>query len=93
MFTYLVGKDEEQSIDKDGPDKNVCKDAGNERVLVGHHDGAVPVDGHKGPGQRARHGGHVDQARVGVVAEVERRQVEEVDNQNHLGPDEVRAHK
>jgi hypothetical protein len=35
----------------------------------------------------------VDEARVGVVAEVERREVGEVEQQHDLGPDEVRAHE
>jgi hypothetical protein len=60
---------------------------------VGHHDGAVPVDGDKRPCQRAGHGGQVDEARVGVVAEVERGQVGEVQEQQHLGPGEVRVHE
>lgn len=58
-----------------------------------HHDGAVPVNGDKRPGERARHGGQVDEARVRVVAEVEGREVGKVEDQQDLGPDKVRAHK
>lgn len=58
-----------------------------------HHDGAVPVDGHKSPGQRARHGRGMDGAGVLVVAEVQRRQVEEVDDEDQLGPAEVGTHE
>lgn len=35
-----------------------------------HHDRAVPVHRHKRPSQRSGHGGQVDEARVGIVAEV-----------------------
>lgn len=56
-----------------------------------HHEGAVPVDGDKGPCKRPRNRGGVDEARVRVVAEVERREVDEVDDENHLGPVEVGA--
>ena len=58
---------------------------------VGDHEGAIPVDGHKGPGQGSRHDGRVDEARVRVVAEVERGEVEEVEDEDDLGPVEVRA--
>jgi hypothetical protein len=58
---------------------------------VRHHDGAVPVDGDKGPGQRRGDNGPVDEAGVGVVAEVKEGQVEEVDDENDLGPGEVGA--
>ncbi len=57
------------------------------------HDGTVPVDGDKGPGERARDDGGVDEARVGVVAEVERDEVDEVEDEHHLGPVKVRVDK
>lgn len=60
---------------------------------MGDHHGAVPVDGHKGPGERAGDDGEVDEARVRVVAEVERGEVEEVDDEYDLGPDEVGANE
>lgn len=91
--THLIHNDEEDSIDEDGPDEDVGKDAGDERGRVGHHDGSVPVDGDKGPGEGARDGRGVDEARVGIVAEVEGGQVEEVDNENDLGPGKVGADK
>jgi hypothetical protein len=58
-----------------------------------HHDGTVPVDGNERPGQRGRYGRGVDESRVGVVAEVERGQVDKVEDKHHLGPEEVRADK
>lgn len=50
-------------------------------MLVRHHDSSVPVDGDKGPGEGPRDGGRMDEARVRVVAEVERRQIDEVENE------------
>ena len=47
----------------------------------------------QGPGQRSRYGGCVDDARVCVVAKVERGEIEEVENQDEFSPVEVRADK
>lgn len=58
-----------------------------------HHDGSIPVDGNKGPGKRGGHDGRVDEARIGVVAEVERAEVDEVDDEDQLSPVEVGADK
>lgn len=60
---------------------------------MGHHDGAIPEEGDICPGQRGRDDGRVDEARVRVVTEVEGGEVDEVDDDNHLGPVEVGAHK
>jgi hypothetical protein len=87
----LVDDEEEGAVDEDRPDEDVGKDACDQRVGAVHHDGAVPVDGHECPGQRARDGGCVDETRIRVVAEVERGQVKEVDDQDELGPAKVRA--
>lgn len=57
------------------------------------HEGSVPVDGDKGPCQRTGHDGRVDEARVSIVAEVEGAEVEEVEDQNELSPDEMGADK
>lgn len=91
--THLVGDKEERAIGQDGPDGDVATDAGEEVVLVGQHDGAVPVNGDKGPGQGPRDGRGVDEARVGIVAKVEPREVDEVDDEDQLGPDKVGADK
>lgn len=58
---------------------------------MGDHDGAIPVDRDKGPGEGTRDDRSVNEAGVGVVAEVERAQVEEVDDENELSPAKVRA--
>lgn len=58
-----------------------------------HHESTVPVDGDKSPGQGRGDDGGVDEARVGVVAEVEARQVDEVEDEDDLGPVEMRADK
>lgn len=49
-----------------------------------HHDGSIPVDRDKCPCQRARHSGQVDKPRVAVVAEVERSEVDKVEDQDDL---------
>jgi len=87
--TNLVHDDEEGAVREEGPDKDVGEDARDQAVRVVHHDGAVPVDGDERPGQGSRHGRGMDEARVGVVAEVEGREVDEVEDEEDLGPDEV----
>lgn len=57
------------------------------------HQSTVPVNGDKSPGKRRRDNRSMDEARVGVVAEVEGREIDKVDYQNHLSPVEVRSHK
>lgn len=91
--THIVDTEEEQAKGEERPDENVGKDAGDQAVLVRHHDGAIPVDGDKGPGERARDDGGVDEAGVSVVAEVERDEVDEVEDEHHLGPVKVRVDK
>lgn len=49
-------------------------------MRVWDHDGAIPVDGDKGPGQRTRGDWRMNEARVGVVAEIQRAEVEEIDD-------------
>jgi hypothetical protein len=58
-----------------------------------HHDGAIPVDGDKGPSQWHGYNRGVDESRVGVVAEVEEAQVGKVEQKNELSPGEVGADK
>lgn len=89
----VVDDDVEAAKDEEGPDEDVAKDAGNQVVRVRHHDGTVPVNGNESPGQRRRDDGSVDEARVRVVAEVERGEVEEVEDDDDLGPGKVRADK
>lgn len=60
---------------------------------MGHSDGTIPVDGHEGPCQGSRDNRGVDEAGVGVVAEGEGGKVEEVDDQDDLGPGEMATGK
>jgi hypothetical protein len=55
------------------------------------HHGAVPEQHEEGKSQRHGRNGKMDQSRGGRVAEVDRSQLEEVDDQNYLRPDRVRA--
>jgi hypothetical protein len=89
----LVNGDEERAKAKNRPDENVAKDPSDQVGRVVHHDGAVPVNGNECPGQRRRHGGRMDESRVRVVAEVERGQVDKVEDEHDLGPEEVGADK
>lgn len=52
---------------------------------------AVPVQSNKCPRQWPRNNWNVDKSWVGVVAEVEGGQVEEVDNEDQLSPTKVTA--
>lgn len=56
-------------------------------------DGTNPVEGNEVPSQRAGHNWDVDEAWIGVVAEVEHGQVEEVHYQDEFSPDEMRANE
>jgi len=89
----LVDGNKEPAVHQERPHEDVPKDPSDEAVGGMHHDGSVPVDGNKGPRQRSRHHRPVNETGICVVAEVERRQVEEVEEQNELGPDEVGAHE
>lgn len=62
-------------------------------VGVGNHESTIPVNGDKRPGQRSRHHRRMNESGICVVAEVERGQVDEVENENDLSPVEVRADK
>lgn len=91
--TDLVGCEEESSINQDTPDKDIGEDASDKRILMPDHDGPIPVNRHKGPSQRSRDDRRVDQASILVVAEVQRGEVDEVDDEDELCPDEVTSYK
>lgn len=91
--THLVSDNVEHAINEDGPDEDVAKDSSNQRIRVWHHNGTIPVDGHERPGKRAGDNGFVDGTGVGRVAEVERRQVGKVENQDELSPAKVAPDK
>lgn len=58
-----------------------------------YHDGTIPVNGDKGPSERAGDDRRVDEAWVGIVAEVQQSEVRKVKNEKQLGPVEVGADK
>lgn len=89
----FVNKDEKESVDENGPNKDVAKDAGYQVIRVWDHESTIPVDCDKSPCQRTGSYRSVDEARIRVVAEVERREIEEVENENNLGPVEMRSDK
>lgn len=60
---------------------------------MGNHQCAVPVNGNKGPCQRTGDHRGVDEARVGIMAEVEGGKVEKVKHQDDLSPVKVRSDK
>jgi len=85
----LVDNDEESTVRENRPDEDVRKDPSHQTGWVVDHDGTVPVDCHERPGQGSRHRRCMDESGVGVVSEVEGREVDEVENQEQLGPNEV----
>lgn len=89
----LVENNEEGAVGKDRPNENVSKDAGNQVMGVRDHQSSIPVNGNKGPGEWCRNDWSVDEARVGVVAEVEGREIGKVEHQNNLSPVEVRSNE
>lgn len=53
----------------------------------------LPVQSNESPSQRSSNGRDMDSTSIGVVAEVEGRQVEEIDDQDNLRPEEVSPNK
>jgi hypothetical protein len=86
--TDLVSNEEEATNDQNSPDCNVGNDFSCQCVSS-DGDSSIPVQSHKGPCQRARNSGNVNQSREDTMAEVEEGEIEEVHNQDHLGPNEV----
>lgn len=54
---------------------------------------SVPIQSYKSPCQRPRNRRDVDESRICVVTEVERGEVEEVDDQHNLGPNIMSTHE
>jgi hypothetical protein len=54
---------------------------------------SIPVQCYKSPGQGSSNNWNVDQSRMSVVTEIQGRQVEEVDNQEHLSPVEMSSNE
>jgi len=88
----LVCKEEEKSIHQDSPDEDIGHDAGCQALGTGSN-GTIPVQSNECPCEWSRCDWDVDKSRVGIVAEVEGGQIEKVDNQNDLGPNEVGANE
>ena len=89
----LVYDNEEKAIDQNRPDEDVAKDTGYQGRRMRHHDSSIPVDGNECPRQGPRHHGQVNETSIAGVSEVERGQVNEVEDNDYLGPGEVRAHE
>jgi hypothetical protein len=53
----------------------------------------IPVESNKSPCKWARDNWDVNESRMCIVAEIEGRQVEEIDNQNNFSPDEMSSNK
>jgi len=89
----IVDDDEKHAVGKNGPNENISEDSRNQVSGMGHHEGSVPVNGNKCPCKGSGNDWRVDEARIRVVAEVERRQIEKVENQDDFGPVKVRTNK
>ena len=87
----LEGNQEQQPKYKNGPNDHVGQDA-RWQAMCPHHRCAVPQNSDKCPRQRARHHGDMHEARGGRVAQVERRQIEEVHDERRLGNPEASVH-
>ena len=77
--TDLVSNEEEATKHQNTPDCNVGYDFSCQTV-GSDCDCSIPVQRHKGPCQRARNSGNVNQSREGTVAEVKEGEIEEVHN-------------
>lgn len=83
----VEGQKEEAGVHQEAPDGNVREHTAEEAVAV-DHNGAVPVDGEEGPGQWQSSHRNVDEARrTGVVAVVNRSELEEVEDHHDFCDD------
>jgi hypothetical protein len=58
-----------------------------------NRDSTIPVQGNKSPCKWTRYNWNVNEARMCVVAEIKGRQVEEIDDQDNLGPNKMPANE
>lgn len=79
----LESQQEEGSQDENSPDDDVGQDSCGESACM-YHRRTIPKDGHICPRQRSGHDGNVDKAWIGRMAEIQRGQIEEIDNQEDL---------
>jgi len=88
----LVHDEEKQAIDENTPDGNVSQDTSRCRVGIDCNS-AIPVQGNKSPCKWTRYNWNVNESRMCVVAEIKGGQVEEVHDQDDLGPDKMAANE
>lgn len=81
---------EEPSVDGNAPDGNVGENTAR-KVVAMNHDGSTPKDGKEGPGQGEGDDGEVDEAWAGWDTDIERGALEEVEDEENLGEDEMGA--
>lgn len=91
-ITNLVSNEEEEPVDQDTPDSNVGENASPDPTRI-DRDSSIPIESNKIPCQWSRNNWDVDESWVRVMAEVKGGQVEEVEDQDDLSPNEVRADK
>lgn len=82
-IVILERNQEENGVHEHAPDGNVCEDAGDNIVVCVHDDGAVPVEHEEGKCEGHGGGCNVDEAWCGRVAQVEREEVEEVEDEDY----------
>lgn len=58
-----------------------------------NRNSTIPVYSNKSPSKRSRDNWDVNESRVCIVTEVQRRQIDEVDDQNYFSPYEVTSNK
>jgi len=86
----LVHDQEEQSIDQNAPDGNVCEDSGREGPSM-HHGSTAPVESNKVPCQWSGDNWNMDEAGSLVVGEICSREIDEIDDEKELGQPVVGA--
>lgn len=72
-----------------GPDEDVGENPADKVVGVVDREGTIPIQGHKGPGERSRGNGDMNKEGASSVEEIEIQEVEEVYDLNNFGPHEV----
>ncbi len=87
----LEGDEEEQSINQHPPDSNIRANSYGKGIRP-NHDSPIGEHYHEGETQRASHHGIMDEMGRLDVSEVERGQIEEVQNEDDFGEQETAMH-
>lgn len=88
----LIHDKEKQAIGQPAPDEDIGDDAHS--LVVGvYGNGTAPIERYKVPGKRAAHGTDVNGAGGSAMAEIGKREVEEVDDEQELCEPVVAADK